>query len=395
VTDPSVSAEPAGSDSWHSRASGAAARRGVPLATIVTTVVVAVVVLDVNVLVVVLLWTLRSLILVAMLAAFVAILLSPPVRFLERRGLHRATAAIVVSLAGFAVFAGLVALFTAPLVSGITTLTHKLPTLVSQAEHGRGWVGHLVKRFHLQRFVSQNLPKLTHRLLTGLKPAQAFSVGASAFSTVVTLSEIAILAFFFLLEGPSLGRGLLGTMPPARAARVAGVFQESSRSVTGYMFGNILTSMIAGVVVFITLTILGVPFAGLLGVWVGLVDLLPLVGGLLAGAPVIVIALLHSVTAGIVMAAVFLSYQLFENHVLNPIIMSRTVRLNPLWVLVSVLLGAALGARVGSGLGTFVGALLGIPIGGAVQVVAREIRRGPGAPAASDAQPELPADAPG
>jgi predicted PurR-regulated permease PerM len=143
------------------------------------------------------------------------------------------------------------------------------------------------------------------------------------------------------------------------------------------MLGNFLTSVIAGFVVFVTLTILGVPFAWLLGVWVALVDLLPLIGGLLAGVPVVLIAALHSVTAGIVMLVVFLAYQTLENHLLNPIIMSRTVRLNPLWVLLAVLVAASLGGKVGGATGAFVGALLGIPIGGAVQVTAREIRRGP------------------
>jgi predicted PurR-regulated permease PerM len=117
---------------------------------------------------------------------------------------------------------------------------------------------------------------------------------------------------------------------------------------------------------------------------VALVDLLPLVGGLLAGVPVVIIAAVHSVPAGIVMLIVFLVYQQVENHVLNPVIMSRTVRLNPFWVLLAVLIGATLGGKVGSGLGTFVGALIGIPAGGAIQVVVREIRRGPDAASARD-----------
>jgi predicted PurR-regulated permease PerM len=132
------------------------------------------------------------------------------------------------------------------------------------------------------------------------------------------------------------------------------------------------------VIVGVTLAILGVPFSLLLGAFVALVDLLPLVGGLLAGVPVVVIAAIHSVPAGIVMLVIFLAYQQVENHVLNPIIMSRTVRLNPFWVLLAVLVGATLGGRVGSDLGTFVGALIGIPLGGALQVVVRELRRGPG-----------------
>ncbi len=121
------------------------------------------------------------------------------------------------------------------------------------------------------------------------------------------------------------------------------------------MLGNFLTSVIAGVIMGISLAILGVPFALLLGAFVALVDLLPLVGGLLAGVPVVIIAAIHSVPAGIVMLIIFLSYQQVENHVLNPVIMSRTVRLNPFWVLLAVLVGATLGGRVGSDLGTFVG----------------------------------------
>jgi predicted PurR-regulated permease PerM len=181
-----------------------------------------------------------------------------------------------------------------------------------------------------------------------------------------------------MLESPRLWHGFLHLFRPATALRLDRVINESVRSVTGYMLGNFLTSVIAGVVVGITLAILGVPFALLLGAFVALVDLLPLVGGLLAGVPVVVIAAIHSVPAGIVMLIVFLTYQQIENHILNPIIMSRTVRLNPFWVLLAVLVGATLGGRVGSNLGTFVGALIGIPLGGALQVAVREIRRGPG-----------------
>src|SRR6202034_2888725 len=103
---------------------------------------------------------------------------------------------------------------------------------------------------------------------------------------------------------------------------------------------------------YITLIVLGVPYPLLLGLWVALVDLLPLVGGLLAGVPTVLIALLHSPAAGIVALIVFLVYQQIENHVLNPVVMSRTVRMNPLWVLLSVLVGAKLGGQIGSALGS-------------------------------------------
>ena len=125
----------------------------------------------------------------------------------------------------------------------------------------------------------------------------------------------------------------------------------------------------------LSLLVFGVPFAGLLALWVALVDLLPLVGGLLAGVPTVIVAFLHSTPAGIAMLVIFIVYQQVENHILNPVIMSKTVKMSPLLVLLAVVIGATLGGRIANGFGTFIGALMGIPIGSAIQVVVREIRK--------------------
>jgi len=128
-----------------------------------------------------------------------------------------------------------------------------------------------------------------------------------------------------------------------------------------------------GIVVFVTLLILGVPFALLIGLWVALVAMIPLVGGLIAGVPAVLLATLHSPTAGVVTLIVFVGFQLVENHFIYPVVMSRTVRMNPLWVLLSVLVGANLGGVFGSSLGALTGALIAIPVGGAIQVIFREV----------------------
>jgi predicted PurR-regulated permease PerM len=366
-------------DTWRGRLGQNAGRRGVPLATIVVATVVAIGLLDLNVALIIGIWVLRKIALYVVIAFFLSLLLTPPMRFLKKHGLSHGVAATVVFIGGLLVIGGLVYLFASPLVTSAVHFGHEIPNLIKNARKGRGPLGRLVFRLHLQKYLSEGSAQVTKQLTKVLKPATAFSVGAAAVSSLITIGSIAVLTFFTMLESPKLWHGFLNLFSPAASVRFSRVINESIRSVTGYMLGNFLTSVIAGVIVGVTLAILGVPFALLLGAFVALVDLLPLVGGLLAGVPVVIIAVIHSVPAGIVMLIVFLAYQQVENHVLNPVIMSRTVRLNPFWVLLAVLIGATLGGRIGSDLGTFVGALIGIPLGGALQVVVREIRRGPDA----------------
>ncbi len=111
----------------------------------------------------------------------------------------------------------------------------------------------------------------------------------------------------------------------------------------------------------------------------------------LAGIPTVLFAAAHSLTAGIVTAAVFVGYQQLENHVLNPVVMSRTVKVNPLLVLMSILIGSSIGDWVGGYFGGFVAALLSIPFAAALQVVVREIWQAtaPGG-ALDDGQPGQP-----
>jgi predicted PurR-regulated permease PerM len=190
-------------------------------------------------------------------------------------------------------------------------------------------------------------------------------------------------------------RGLLGLMSKNRAARYSRLAHEINQSVTGYAAGNLLTSLIAGVVIFAALAALGVPFPLLWALWVALVDFLPMVGGALAGIPTVLFALGHSLTAGIVTAVVFIAYQQLENHVLNPVIMSRTVKVNPLLVLLSILVGSSIGAWLGGLFGGFVAALLSIPCAAALQVVVRDLWQATAPGGLLDAEPEPDVAPPG
>ena len=177
-----------------------------------------------------------------------------------------------------------------------------------------------------------------------------------------------------LLEAPGLRKGLLGTLRPDRRKEVEDIAHEVSRQVTSYVLGTIALSLMFGVVIFVTLIILGVPFALLIGV-VGRAGGDDPTGRRADRRPCRACSSPCSTRRPPASSwlIVFVGFQLVENHFIYPVVMSRSVRMNPLWVLLAVLVGANLGGVFGSSLGALAGALVAIPVGGPIQVIFREV----------------------
>jgi predicted PurR-regulated permease PerM len=341
-----------------------------------------------------LIYRLRDVVLLLLVAGFLALILNPVVAVTQRYVVKRRGFAItIVAILMVVVFLGLLVAFGYPLVNAITHLANNLPSYVQQAEQGKGWVGKLVTHYHVQQWVQQNVSKLVTFGQDVSKPALA--VGKGALTLLVELLTIFILVLLLLLEGPKLRRGLLSLLSPRQAEEIQAVASEVNRSVIGYMLGNFLTSVICGLVVLVDLAVLNVPFPLLWALWVALVDFLPMIGGALAGIPVVIFAAFQSLTVGIITLVVFMVYTQIENHILNPVIMSKTVRISPLLVLVSVLVAASLGAWVGGLFGGFVAALLAIPAAGALQVITREAWRLTAPPPAAEEEAEAMVEAAG
>ena len=297
-------------------------------------------------------------------ALFFSIVLTPPVDVLVRKAkMRRGLATLLVFVAGLGILAGLMYAFISPIVDQAQNFADDLPQYVDDAQKGEGTIGELVKRYNIDDYIRDNQDKLQDWLQNLGTPA--LDVLRRIFTTLFAAVTVLVLTFLMLLESPKLTQGALNVIPITYRARVKRVSEDAARAVSGYVFGNLLISMIAGAAAWIVLAIAGVPYAGVLALWVAFADLIPLVGATLGAVPAVLIAFLHSVPAGIVVVVFFVAYQQFENHVLQVSIMSRTVDVNPLTVLVSVLVGVQLFGLLG--------ALLAIPAAGVVQVVARDL----------------------
>ncbi|MGH9189955.1 MAG: AI-2E family transporter [Acidimicrobiales bacterium] len=304
------------------------------------------------------------------ISLFFATVITPVVDIVRRKlHLKRGLAAAIVFLGAIALVGGMMYAFISPIVNQTQHLVDNFPAYLSDAREGRGPVGGLVKRFDLDRRFEENQQRISDGL-SGVG-SQAVGVAGRIFAGVVSLVTVLVLTFMMILYGPDMLQGALAAIDPKRRTRLTAVAADCAKALTGYVMGNLLISVIAGSLTFVALLAFGVPFRGVLALWVGFADLIPLVGATLGAVPAILVAFLHSVTAGIAIIIFFVVYQQLENHFLQPVIMSRTVQINQLFVLVSVLAGVELFG--------IVGALLAIPAAGVVQVIARDVwdhRRG-------------------
>ena len=299
-----------------------------------------------------------------LIAAFFAVALHPAVTWLTRHMAgKRWLATLLVFLVALLLISGLVTLFIVPLVREGSQVVADFPKIVEDARSGRGPVGGLIERYNLLEYAQNNADRF-REYASGLgAPTLALLRGAA--TSVAGIVTIFVLAYLMVLEAPKIVNGFLALFDDRRAERIRRVGHDCAKTITGYITGNLLISVICGTLTYAVLAIMGVPYAGLIALFVGLADLIPLVGATLGAVIASLAAFVESTTAGIVVIVFFVVYQQLENHLLQPLIFARTVQLNPLTVLIAILVAVELAG--------ILGALLAIPVAGILQIIVRDI----------------------
>jgi predicted PurR-regulated permease PerM len=311
-------------------------------------------------------WISRQVLTWILVAIFLSLALDPLVSWIQRRsGAPRSLAIGLSYLAIALVIVGIGATFVPRLVDEVNGLIDATPGYVEDLTEGRGRLGFLERKYHIVERVREQIEQgdAAKRLL-GLSDT-AVAVTKSVLTLILATVTIFFLTFFLLLEGAGWVERFYRLLPERSQPRWRRIGSEIHRTIAGYVTGNLLISLVAGLSSTIMLLILDVPFAIALGLLVAVLDLIPLAGATIAGILVATVSFLHSIPAGIVMTIFVICYQQLENHVLQPLIYGRTVQLSPLVVLVSILIGAELAG--------ILGALAAIPVAGSIQVILRDI----------------------
>ena len=298
-------------------------------------------------------------------AGFIAIALMAPVNILCRH-MPRPLGIALVYLTLVAAPFLLMALMVPPLLGEAASLVDNLP---AYARDVQAFVegNQTLRRLDADYQIAQNLQQRAEELPAQIDNAAGVlgNVGLGLVNSIFAVVTILILSIFMLVSGPAWARAVIRLQPAQRGERLERTLRAMAGAVGGYVAGAILQALVAGVLAFIVLTLIGMPFALPLAFLVGLFDLIPLVGATIAAVLVGLVTLFVDFpTATIVWAIWSVVYQQVENSVIQPQIQRRAAAVHPFVVLVAVLFGSTLFG--------ILGALLAIPVAASAQIALKE-----------------------
>jgi len=290
----------------------------------------------------------------ALLALVVAVSAEPVVGLLVARGLRRsrAVAAVVVGL--FVTLAALLSLLVPPVTSEVDALVKAVPTWLQELHDHSSTLGRLEDRYDLIGKLKQQLSgtgagQVVHGVL---------GAGQLVLTTATGVVLVVVLTLYFLAGLPALLAFSLRFVPGSSRPQAAALAEEILSRTGRFMLANVATSIIAGLATVIWLVIWDVPYPWALGVFVGLMDLVPVIGSTIGGVVVSLVALVVSLPVAIATAVFYVFFRIAEDYLIVPRAMKFAVAVHPLVTILAVLAGGAL-------LG-LVGALLAIPAAVAV-----------------------------
>ena len=303
----------------------------------------------------------RGVIVLIVVSLFLAIGLNPGVEWLMSRGMRRGMAIAIVFFAVIGAFVGFGFAVAPPVVEQSNEFVDALPTFLDDLRKN-STVRQLDNDFGVIERAKEYVTSkdLGQRLFGGI-----VGVGRIVLSAVFSAFTVLIMTLYFLAALPSMKRQAYRLVPATRRERVTLLTDEILSRIGGFVSGAFTVAFIAALTSYVFLRIVDVPYALVLALVVGLLDLVPLIGATIGAVVVSLIGFTESAAVGVACVVFYVAYQQFENYVVYPRVMRRAVDVPAAVTVVAVLLGGAL-------LGV-VGALLAIPIAAAVLLVVRQV----------------------
>ena len=301
-----------------------------------------------------LLWTLQGILLVILSSFVLAIGFQPAIAWLERRGIRRGWGLALILMGFLVVLGGLIALALPQIISQVAEMLEELPRFLERLQEGDGLIGRLAGMIDVEGITTEGTSD----------PAAALEVVGNMAGFGFNLLTVLVVTPYFAMAMHDIKLWLVRLLRPHHREDFLHVLGESTDLMANFIVGNLVVSVIAGLVTWIGLTVIGVPYALALAAWVAITDLIPVLGALLGAAGVAVVAFAQSPETLLWSMVLLVVYQQVENFLIAPRVMNRAVDLSPASVIIALMVGGRLAGLVG--------ALLALPLAALLKIVLRD-----------------------
>jgi predicted PurR-regulated permease PerM len=304
-------------------------------------------------------------VLVLLLTLLFSIIISGPVDYLERQGVARGLGTLAV-LGGLTLILGILGRALVPVIEEqARELAETFPELLVNVQD---FVERLQSAIGLETSFGldpQNLLDSARNFFSGGALATVANVGASVANVISFTVVIAIATIYAVARPAPLINGFVALFPAGRRQRVREILDGMYETVQRWFLGQLVSMTIIGVLSTVSLSLIGIPFALLLGVFSGLISFIPFVGPMISVIPPMLLALIGTPIDALWVLLAYAGIQMIESYLIYPLVMSRAVSLHPAVVMFALLI---MGTLFG-----FVGVLLAVPLVTALHVLLREL----------------------
>lgn len=314
-----------------------------------------------------LLYFLRDIVLVVLAGVVIASSIEPAVRFFMRYRLPRVVAVLLVYVLVIAAFATMLFFFLPPLLDELSSFLSTLPQTIASIRISDTLAPGLLQG-------SGNLSVSATELIDDIRSAfstatgGAFTTLASFFGGLASFMLIIVFSFYFAVQETGIDDFLRIVTPVKHQTYVLGLWKRSQEKIGKWMQGQLVLALIVGVLLYLGLVILGIPYAFLLAVLAALFELIPVFGQILAAVPAIAIAYGHEgLPLAFIVIGLYVIVQQFESNLIYPLVVKKVVGVPPLLVILALIVGAKLAG--------FLGILLSVPMAAALQEFVSDIEK--------------------
>ena len=310
------------------------------------------------------LYLLRDIVLVVLTAVVVASAVEPAARWFARYKIPRVPAVILVYACVTLVFAGIFYFFAPPLLNEASSFTSALPQYIetTASAEGGGIVSRLPEIISLKELVSQ-----AKDIFSGASGG-AFEAISVVFGGIFSFIIIVVISFYLAVQEDGIANFLKLISPVQHQDYVVDLWRRSQMKIGRWFQGQLLLGLLIGVLVFLGLSLLQVPYALLLAIVAAVFEIIPIFGPVLAALPAIALAFTDvSATIGFATIALYIIIQQFENHLIYPLVVQKVVGVSPILVILALIIGAKLAG--------FLGVILSVPVAAALFEFAQDVAK--------------------